>query len=236
MSTLEQRLVELGHDLEFPPEPDLASRERARAPARGKPFPWRAGAVAFAVVVAAVAIAFAVPQSRSAILRFFHIRGATVELVDTLPPANERAQAAGLGRPVTLAEAGRQVGFDVALPPLDNQPARAYVIGDSVASVVLRSHGRTVLLSQFRSTGEEALKKLAVDKTRIEWTQVGGRPALWLEGGPHVLQWIDRDTGYRERPIRIHGNVLLWLRGGLTLRLEGRLSKAQALELARGIR
>jgi hypothetical protein len=46
---------------------------------------------------------------------------------------------------------------------------------------------------------------------------------------------MDRETGYQSRPILIRGNVLLWLRGGLTLRLEGRLSKAQALELARRI-
>jgi hypothetical protein len=33
--------------------------------------------------------------------------------------------------------------------------------------------------------------------------------------------------------VRVHGNVLLWVRGGLTLRLEGALTKAQALDIAR---
>jgi hypothetical protein len=36
--------------------------------------------------------------------------------------------------------------------------------------------------------------------------------------------------------VLIRGNVLLWTRGELTLRLEGRLSKAQALRIARTIR
>jgi hypothetical protein len=234
VSALEQRLVELGRELELPPEPDVASRARARA--RGKPFPWRAAAVAFAAVAAAVAIAFAVPEARSAILRWFHLGGASIELVDTLPQAHELPAAEGLGRPVPLSQAGRQVGFELVLPPLDRKPERAYVIGDSVASVLLQAHGKTVLLSEFPSLGGEvALKKLAVNATVIDPVVVRGKPGLWLEGAPHVLTWMDRDTGYRERPILVRGNVLLWLHDGLTLRLEGRLSKRQALELARSI-
>jgi hypothetical protein len=234
VSSLEQRLHELGRELAFPPEPDLAPRVRKRA--RGRPFPWRAAAIAFAVVVAAVAVAFAVPPARSAILRWFHLGGASVELVDTLPKAAERPLVGGLGRPVPLAEAEDRVGFDLLLPPLDRKPERAYVIGDSVATVLLRSHDRTVLLSEFPSVGgEEVLKKLAVNATVIDPVEVRGKPGLWLEGVPHVLTWMDRETGYQERPILIRGNVLLWVRGDLTLRLEGRLTRRQALELARNI-
>jgi hypothetical protein len=233
VSTLEQRLQELGRELAFPPEPDLAPRVRERV--HGRPFPWRAAAIAFAVLVLAVAAAFAVPQARSAILRWFHLGGATVERVETLPPASERSLTRGLGRPLPLAEAERRIGFDLVLPR-GRKPQRAYVIGDSVASVLLRFRGRTVLLSEFPSYGGEALKKLSVTGTVIEPARVGRVEGLWIEGAPHVLTWIDRESGYRERPILIRGNVLLWLRGGLTLRLEGRLIKAQALELARSIR
>jgi hypothetical protein len=233
VSTLEQRLQELGRELAFPPEPDLAPRVRERV--HGRPFPWRAVAVAFAVLVLAVAAAFAVPQARSAILRWFHLGGATVERVETLPPASERSLTRGLGRSLPLAEAERRIGFDLVLPR-GRKPQRAYVIGDSVASVLLRFRGRTVLLSEFPSYGGEALKKLSVNGTVIEPARVGRVEGLWIEGAPHVLTWIDRESGYRERPILIRGNVLLWLRGGLTLRLEGRLTKAQALELALSIR
>ena len=93
MSSLEQRLQELGRELAFPPEPDLARAARA---APGRPFPWRWVALAAAVV--ALAAAFAVPQARTSILRFFHIRGATVERVETLPAARSaRAPAASAG-------------------------------------------------------------------------------------------------------------------------------------------
>ena len=53
---------------------------------------------------------------------------------------------------------------------------------------------------------------------------------------PHTLTYVDRSGRFRERTVRIRGNVLLWNRGPLTLRLEGRLTKAQALQLVHQIR
>src|SRR5512136_1470710 len=74
---------------------DLGMRERSRRPL---------------LVAVAVALVFAVPQSRGAILRFLHLGGVTVEVVDTLPSAQERPLAAGLGPVVTAAEAQRFLG------------------------------------------------------------------------------------------------------------------------------
>ena len=91
MSSLEQRLQQLGRELAFPPEPELDVAARAA----GRPFPWRWAALAAAVV--ALAAAAAVPQARTSILRFFHLRGATIERVETLPAAQERSKAGGLG-------------------------------------------------------------------------------------------------------------------------------------------
>jgi hypothetical protein len=70
----------------------------------------------------------------------------------------------------------------------------------------------------------------------IEFVRVDGNPGLWLEGGPHTLTYFTRRGEFRERPIVIHGNVLLWTDGELTLRLEGKLTKAQALDISRVIR
>ncbi len=65
---------------------------------------------------------------------------------------------------------------------------------------------------------------------------MNGEPGLWLEGGPHTLTYFNRRGEFRERTIVIHGNVLLWNHGELTLRLEGKLTKAQALDISRVIR
>ena len=151
MNELEQRLHLLGGELEYPPEPDVAAAVLARLDRR--PFPWRtAVAIAGAVLAAAVIAAFAVPQARTTILKWFHLRGVTVERVETLPPAVERSQTPGLGRPLSRAEAERAVGFRLALPPLAHEPRRVYVVGDALASVMLRAEGRSILLSEFRAS------------------------------------------------------------------------------------
>jgi len=234
VSPLEQRLQALGRELEYPPEPDVAQAVLARIDRR--PFQWRLVAIAAAAVALAIGAAFAVPQARSAILRFFHLRGASVERVETLPPAVERSQAGGLGRPLAQEEAKRVVGFHLVLPPLDGESRRVYVLGDSLASVILRSHGHAVVLSEFRASGFDLLKKAAANATLVEPVQVDGDEGLWIEGAPHTLTYVDRRGVFRERTVLIHGNVLLWNHGPLTLRIEGRLTKAQALELARRIR
>jgi hypothetical protein len=233
MNELEQRLHALGQELEYPPEPDVAPAALAQLDRR--PFPWQTAAIAVAVLAVALGAAFAVPQARTTILRWFHLRGVTVERVQTLPPAEERSQAGGLGRPLSRAEAERVVGFELALPPQAN-PKRVYVVGDALASVVLRSHGRPLLLSEYRAADFSSLKKSAPRETAIEFVRVNGEPGLWLEGGPHTLTYFNRRGEFRERTIVIHGNVLLWNHGELTLRLEGKLTKAQALDISRVIR
>jgi hypothetical protein len=86
-----------------------------------------------------------------------------------------------------------------------------------------------VLLSEFRAGDVGVFKKVAANATVTEPTSVDGAPALWLTGAPHLFLFPDA-------PPRLAGNVLLWLRSGLTLRLEGRLTQAQAEALARTIR
>jgi hypothetical protein len=98
--------------------------------------------------------------------------------------------------------------------------------------VVLRAHGHSVLLSEFSSSRPEFLEKLVVGP--VEPTRVDGARGLWVEG-VHTLSYFNRRLGFRERPVLISGNVLLWVRGPLTMRLEGRLTKEQALELAHRI-
>ena len=228
MNELERRLVALGAQIELPAEPDLVPAVAARLePRQRRPFPWRP--VAFAAAV------LAVPQARTTILRWFHLRGVTVERVETLPRAVERSQAGGLGNPMSLAEAQRIAGIDLALPPFaKGRPRRAYVIDATLVSIIVRAHGRSVLLSEFRSSDVDFLRKSTATETRVEPVRIDGDPGLWVEGPTHAL--IYPGGPGEPRTILIHGNVLLWVHGDLTLRLEGKLTKGQALRLARAIR
>ena len=79
------------------------------------------------------------------------------------------------------------------------------------------------------------LKKSVAEKAVVEPVRVDGARGLWLEGPPHTLTYFNGSGEFRQRTVRITGNVLLWTHGPVTLRLEGRISKAQALRLARRI-
>jgi hypothetical protein len=230
MNALEQRLQALGRELAFPPEPDLGARARPAA----RPFQWRWVAFAAAVVLVALAAAFAVPSARTSILRFFHLRGATIVRVETLPPAQERSSAGGLGRRVSLREAERLLGFRLLLPPLEADPP-VYVLDDALATVILRADGRPVLLSEYGARDYTLLKKSVGDRSSVESVLVGGHQGLWVEGPPHTLAYFNRSGEFQERTVKIHGNVLLWTRRPVTLRLEGGLSKGEALRIARRI-
>ena len=94
MTELERALVALGRELDLPPEPDLRSRVRERIERRPR---YRRALVPALALLVALGIALAVPEARSAILRFFHIGAVTIERVETLPPGRERPLTAGLG-------------------------------------------------------------------------------------------------------------------------------------------
>jgi hypothetical protein len=219
MTELERALVELGRAVEFPTAPDLAARVRERLGPRRRALPrW---ALAVALVALAIGIAFAVPPARSAILRLFHIGGATVIRVETLPPAEERALAADLGTPESVAYGAAALGGRALVPP---GTRRVYVF-EHVVSMLVRG---PVLLSELAVSDPGFLKKYT-GANSVEGVEVGRYYGLWIEGR-HVVV-------YPGAPARFAGNVLVWQREGLTLRLEGpKLRKDEALRIAESLR
>jgi hypothetical protein len=118
MPELERQLRELGNALELPAAPDLVDVVRARIREEREPQlrMRRFLVLAIAVLVLALAAAMAVPQARTAILEFLHIRGASVEKVPTLPSVS--GSGLDLGEAVSLEEAREAVSFEVAEPEL----------------------------------------------------------------------------------------------------------------------
>jgi hypothetical protein len=218
---LQQELRALRSMLDWPETPRLAPRLEPRRRS------LRPLALAVAALVLAVAIAFAVPPARSSILRFLHLGGVTVERVDVLPAAQARPLGASLGTPVTADEAEAILGRPFSLPPTTGTPT-LYANGDVVSTLLAMPE--PVLLSELASDGPFLLKKVAASATNIESAAVGpGVPALWLSGGQHVFI-------FPGAPPRLAGNVLVWVHGGFTYRLEKRqLTKDDAVALARRI-
>ena len=219
MTPLEHALVALGRELELPPAPDLVPVVRARLEPRRDRRPLVLALVA--AVLVALAASLAIPDARSTILRFLHLGGVTIERVDTLPAAQERPLAQGLGPSLSVPEARRRLQFEPVVP---RGIHRVYV-RDGALLVLLRERGKPVLLTEL--PGGFA-KKAVSGETRIEEVHVGADFGFWIAGARHVFQ-MPADAP------RMAGNVLLWEHAGLTLRLEGPLTQAQAIRLAHRI-
>ena len=228
MTELERALVTLGRELDIPAEPDLRSRVRERIEGRSR---YRRALVLALALVVAFGIALAVPQARSAILRFFHIGAVTIERVDTLPAARDRPLVAGLGPALSLHAAEKSSG--VALVFNGTSPRRFYAQPGLIATV-LHYRGTSVLLAELQGDQMGLTKKFAAPDTRVEPAPIGSF-GVWLEGGKHVLIWEAASGEIRQLEQRLAGNVLVWAQGDRTYRLEGGLNMGQMLELGRHI-
>jgi hypothetical protein len=244
MPELELALTQVGREIDFPETPDLAPRVRQRLAAGSRPrqrlMPARRGLVlAFATLAVAVGAAMAVPQSRAAILEFFGLRGVEIQRVEKLPPV-PRQTTLDLGDEVTLEQAAARAAFDVVIPEELGDPDHVYYLDFPVGGMVSFVYGDTqeprALFTQFRATVEDAVHKKVLEDTRIEALRIEGEPGFWLTGEPHLFYYVDAQGRFDDENIRLAGNVLLWERGLLTLRLEGDLSRAEAVEIARSVR
>jgi hypothetical protein len=216
---LEPELRALASEIAWPPTPALRPELEPRRRELRRPL-----LAAVALVATAIAAAFAVPQSRGAILRFFHLGSVTVQLVDTLPAAQERPLGASVGPVVPVVAARNTLHGTLLLPPLESTPPLHVTSG--VISLLFRYHGDVVLLSEIADREDILLKKVGGFGTHVVQTHVGRDPGLWLSGAPHVFFLPNG-------PPRLAHDVLIWHDGHLTLRLEGRhLARAEAIALA----
>ena len=228
MSELELRLHELREEILWPETPALAPDLRP-APAAA-PRRWRRElAIALAVLLVVLAgVLIASPGARSAFLEIFHIRGATVERVDRLPRVATRGIP--LGREVSREEAERRVGLrlvDVGTPDA------VYVRGTTASLVYGPSAQPRLVLTEGRGTlWEGFVKKMAATGTDVEEVTVGGERGLYVSGAQHIVMFIGADGLIRDEESFLAGTVLLWNRGPLLLRLEGDLTRDEAVELA----
>lgn len=234
MSTLERELQALAALVELPPTPELVALVEPRliGSARRSRRPL---ALALAALVVAAALAVAIsPSARSSFLELFHLRGATVERLERLPVIPVTGTL-DLGDRIGLAEAERRAGPLVRLDLGD--PDEVWIRGDAVTMVYGNAREVRLLFSQFPGSIEYSfVKKIGGLGTRVDEVRVGSSPGLWIEGAPHFFMYRNADGTIRSGPAYLAGNTLLWERDGHLLRLEGALTKVQALRIARAAR
>jgi hypothetical protein len=215
MSDLEQRLTQLGRELDWPETPELAGRVRTRlrdaaAPAdrsrlrragpRRRWLPVPAGlprSLALAVVallILAGGVFAAVPSVRDSVLEFFGLQGATVERRPELPPAPD-LRPLELGRSTTLARARARLRFEPLVPRAAGSPDRVYVNTDVPGGEVALAYRPRSGLPEAGSTG----LGLLVGEFRGDLH-------------PEYLGKIAGETTSIER-LRVDGRRAIWIEG-----------------------
>jgi hypothetical protein len=226
MAELEHDLRSLAALVELPAERDLWPGVGARlAPTRpGRR--WLRAAVAVLVAAAlAIGIAFAVPPARSAILRFLGLEGVTIVRVDKLPPAGRGPGA--IGRRVTLDRAEHMLAFDPLLPGI-GAPDAVYVDPNQMLlTLIYGKHDVRLRITELIA-GSPAFTKIVDISQLVERVRIKGRAGYWI-AGEHVV------SGLFGEP-ELSASALIWEQLPVTVRIEGRITKAEALRIAGSVR
>lgn len=236
MGDLERELRNLSAWLETPEPPDVTARVRGRLdrPTRR----WRP-LVAAALVALIVAV---VPPTRAAIadavaglLRFAGVSIATSP-TPTLPSGTPSPLPAQ--RSVTLDEAQRAVRFLIHQPAKLGPPEQVLVAdpddtgGYRVATLLYS--GGALRVDAFDGRLDLAFHKQATPPG-VAWVHVDGDFAIWVDG-PHVLSYVDRAGVVRKETARLAASTLIWEADGVTYRIEGALTRGEAVEIADSLR
>lgn len=236
---LETRLRDLGRAVRAEPPDDLAERVLvllATDPAPTRPSAatawlrsrWRWLA---AVVAGLLGVGIVVSPVGAEVREWFGFHGVVVEQraprvggEPSVPPASGGA---------SVADAERLAGFPLAVPDSLGQPDRVEVSPDrTVVSMSWGTGAGTVRLDQFDGELEPSFWKASLD---AEFVDVGTFEGLWFPT-PHEVVVLVGDGTARTYPARLADATLIWVRGGVTLRLEGDLGRARAVEIAESTR
>lgn len=235
---LEDELRDLGRHLRLTQPPDagdVARTVRARVESgattsvrtflRGR---WLAAA---AVVVLAAVLA-GTPAGRAAVVEVLRFAGVEVRREPGPAPTGHTAMPGEVR--TSLADARARAGFPVYVPAALGRPDAVTVSDGEPPRVVslIYAAGR-LRLDEFGGRTGPYLRKFA-DQPAAEMVRVGGEAALWVRG-PHAVVYVDRSGQTRTESARLAGNTLIWQAGGVTLRLEGDLTRAEATRIAESV-
>jgi hypothetical protein len=254
---LEQRLALLQAAVDWPATPALAARVRARiatpasAPAR-RPWFQNRWALAAAAVLVVLAALIAYTPSRDAIANFINVHTIFTR-VNQLPtpsplPSGPIGKRLGLGDPTTLAQAQSKVSWHIVVPPSLGQPDEVYLQlppeGPPQGEVTLvyksrpglKTSGETgvaVLITEASGTVDtQMFGKMLGGDTTLEEVTINGHKGYWISGQPHIFFFIDASGQFRMETMRLATNTLIIDDNGTVIRIEGDLTKAQALGIA----
>jgi hypothetical protein len=262
MPDLEQQLLALGKELEWPATPELGPRlptvwgggPKGR---RGRGF-WTAAtsrrqlAMAAAALLIALSALLVYTPTRSAIADWVNVH-VLFQRVHVLPtpsplPSGPLGERLDLGQPTTLAEAQSHLAWKIAVPASLGQPDEVYLqlppVGAAQGEVTLvyssrpgipvaNQTGVSVLVTEARGKVDtNFFGKMLGSGTTIEPVTVAGHQGYWVAGSPHIFIFLDANGNFRDETMRLAANTLILDDGGTIVRIEGNLTRAQAVQIA----
>lgn len=210
---------------------------------------WALAAVA--VLVALVAL-FAYTPTREAIANWVNVHTRFQQVphppTPTPLPPGPLGTRLGLGNQTTLGNASGALKWHLLTPSSLGQPDEVYLqlpaLGPPQGEVTLVYSGRPgiptsgqtgvgVLITEARgAVNAEFFGKMLGPDATLEAVTVAGHQGFWISGAPHDFVLIDANGNTRDETFRLATNTLLIDDGGTIVRIEGDLTKAQALEIA----
>lgn len=227
----EMQVQNVAKTFPYPPTPDIAStvRQSLRRKTHSAML-WLARMAAVLMIV--FIIMMLVPPIRAAVLEM--IGAITVypyeKPTPTLPGGTPTPLTSVLDLPgeTSLDEALTQVRFTVIQPDY-RAPDRVFLFGETpiLVFVWLDENGQVAFSLHCMRSNSFGGKYYPWEPERFS---IKGRTALWFEN-PHLLEMFEPSEISRY----IEGNVLVWDYRGITYRLEGHLTKEEAVRIAESI-
>lgn len=236
---LEALLLDLGSDVAFPATPDLAEAVTARLPSRPPArAPRRLLRIATVAVALVVALVVALPGPRRAVADLLGIGGVSIAILPELPAVPAASEFTG--EPASLEEAQSAVKFELLVPEAAGPPDLVFLdqsIAGGLVTLAYSSGDGTyglVITQMSGQTDMGLLEKAVGPEGSVTVVSVGGDSGFWVEGD-HVLFVLDPSGEIREDRARLVGNTLLFVRDGVTARIESGLDLARALAVAESL-
>lgn len=222
---------------------------------RGRPLWQSRWALAAAAVLLIVATLLAYSPSREAIAGWLDLH-TNIHLVPHPPtpsplPPGPLGERLGLGNSTTLESAQGQIKWRIHIPSSLGKPDEVYLkqppTGPSGGEVTLvyakRADipatgltGVSVLVTEARGAVNEVFfqKTIGSDST-IEEVSVGGHKGYWISGSPHNFAFTDATGNFYSETLRLATNTLIFDDGGTIVRIEGNMTRIQALQIANSL-
>jgi hypothetical protein len=233
MADLEHELRALGARLAVPDPPDVRAAVRARIDGRPALLRSRTARRAVAVVIALAAMLAITPQGRAVVAELISFAGVDIhqgsDEAPVVPPSPLPGQEA-----VGLEVARDRAGFPVGVPARLGVPDRVLVADSArVVSLLYGTGPAAVRLDEFDGRLDPVFDKtISFEATSVD---VGAGSGWWLPA-PHVLRYVDREGVVHSETARLAARTLIWESGGVTYRLEGHLTRAEAVAIAASVR